>query len=516
MTKQELPDQFLYSRMGPWPQPSPSHPMKCAAEVLHIPPLEQLLFDMTIGKRYLEARVGYPPFAAAYAAENLNWTGPSDARFNEIMLNTLYTRFLKPLSGEEIEQYRGVIDFISTVKYWKYDFTAMDLVEPIDGTYCAPTRLFIAEEPDGTRKCYSIIFTDNNLGIMPGDGAWDLAKLYVLQGAAYHVLFVVHPALHFPMDSVNAITKSSVPIAHPLHQLLFPHTSYSLALDNAVLESAESVVNNNAQGTRFDPLTGNGYNLKLLFGAGYAGLPEDIYGNAYPRYDYMKPAMGFDSAYGRWLQAYYERAFLPFCTKVANYILSDEHNKQYENSREYVRRWARYNHTHVLGFPDEMEIFEPGILAKAMAIFVWDVSVSHGGDHDSFALQISPVEKCLRIRQAPPDSRQGHKVEPGNIFNGDDLARAALCQHTFFQPWAIQPNLDETYYAFTCPELQAASIEFHKNLKSVAKDWENSPFMPLTNAALTSGSTAKPTGKAPTGEEIALGYARTIPQSVQY
>src|SRR5262249_36767027 len=66
--------------------------------------------------------------------------------------------------------------------------------------------------------------------------AWNLAKIYALQGAAYHMLFVVHPALHFPMDSVNAITKTAVPHIHLLFQLLYPHTAYQLTLDNAVLE----------------------------------------------------------------------------------------------------------------------------------------------------------------------------------------------------------------------------------------------------------------------------------------
>lgn len=508
MAKVELPDQFLYSRKGPWPQPSPSHPMKCAAEVLNIPPMEQLLYNATISKRYLESQVGFPPFAAAYAAENLDWTGPTDDRFNEIMFETLYTRFLKPLSEADKHHCQGNLDLGTASEWWKYDFTAMDLVEPIAGTYCAPTKLYLYEDQHGGRQsaCIEFAYDDRSVWIYPGDDAWELAKLYVMQGAAYHVLFVVHPALHFPMDSVNAITKSSVPMAHPLYQLLFPHTSYSLALDHSVLESAESVVNNNAQGTRFDPLTANGYNLKLLFGAGYTGLSEARYGDAYPVYSYMDPSLGFDSDYGRWLKDYYERAFLPFCTKVADYILSDEYHRQNENSREYVRRWALYNHTHVLGFPDEKEIFEPGVLAKAMAVFLWDVTVSHGGDHYSFAFQVEPVEKCLRIRQAPPDSRQGHRVEPGSIFTGNDLARAALCQNMFFQPWAIKPNLNETLYAFTSPTLLAFASEFHTDLERVAVDWQDSPFMPLANPA-------KPGASA---EEIALGYAKTIPQSIQY
>ena len=101
-----------------------------------------------------------------------------------------------------------------------------------------------------------------------------------------------------------------------------------------MLESAESVVNNNAQGTRFDPLTGNAYNLKLLFGAGYTGLADGKYTNGYPAFNYMKPSMyysdpamaeySFDSEYGRWLADYYNSAFLPFAYKIADHILKDQ------------------------------------------------------------------------------------------------------------------------------------------------------------------------------------------------
>ena len=77
MLNTELPDQFLYSREGPWPQPSPSHPLICADEVLNIPPIETLLFNETIGARYLQSQLAYPPLAAQYAADVRDWKGVS-------------------------------------------------------------------------------------------------------------------------------------------------------------------------------------------------------------------------------------------------------------------------------------------------------------------------------------------------------------------------------------------------------------------------------------------------------
>lgn len=362
----------------------------------------------------------------------------------------------------------------------------MDLLEPLAGTYCAATVLIIKNSGDENYTSVGVFV--NEVCIKPENSSWGLAKLYVLQGAAYHVLFVVHPAIHFPLDSVNAITRSAVPIAHPLFQLLHPHSCYQLALDNAVLEGARSVVNNDAKGTRYDPLTANGYNLKLLFGAGYTGLPEGQYNNAYPVYDYMQPQMGFASDYGRWLAAYFA-PFLKFTTAVAEHIRNNPH------LHEYARRWAHYNHAHVLGFPEAQQMEDRDTLAKTMAIFMWDASVAHGADHWSFSNQISVVEKCLRIRRPPPKSADEPPVTQEEIFSKNDLKRAAVCQHLFFEPWAIKPNLSETRYAFTDNELEAAAKTFQQELRAVSQRTDIRQFMPLTAQD---------------------DYKNTIPQSIQY
>jgi hypothetical protein len=354
------------------------------------------------------------------------------------------------------------------------------------------------------------------------------------------VLFVVHPALHFPMDSVNAITKTSVPMGHPLFQLFVPHSVYTLPLDNAVLESSNSVVNNNAQGTRFDPLTANAYNLKLLFGAGYNGLSasdgQQYDPVAYPRFDYMNPQLfdpvrrpDFNSFYGQWLAAYFNDAFLPFCRTVANYIKADA------SLLSYVENWARYCSNHVHGFPAKTEIsnMDPAddTLARVLAIFIWNASVSHGGDHWSFANQITAVEKCLRIRRKPPVTRTEKRVnnadtDPGmRIFSPNDMQRAALGQYMFFQAWAIEPNLYETRYAFTEPELLKASQQFTKDLIKVNTKWcqivEPKPGSP------DSGTNSQPLvpvanpnwqipGEPTADIQFLVPFERTIPQSIQY
>ena len=510
MKRFEPPDQFMYSRQGPWPQPSPSYPLLCANEVLHVPELEQMQFNLTIGARYLRDRVAYLPAAAQLAIADMEWDGPTDAELHRLMFETEYTRFIKVLDeGDEAHCSKHGIKVSDRTR--KYDFSAMRLIsKTIEGTYCAGTVLIY--EHDRAAGHEPVCIFVNEVCIRPGDAAWPLAKIYLLQGAAYHVQFVVHPALHFPMDAVNAITKSSVPVTHPLLQLLLPHSGYQLPLDHAVLESAESVVNNNAQGTRFDPLTADGYDLKVLFGAGYGGLPEEEFGNAYPRYDYMNPQKGFDSAYGEFLEAYYE-PFEVLCGTVADHILARE------PLHEYARRWMHYSHAHVHGFPDADRLHEPGVLAKAMAIYLWDCSISHAADHANFAWCIQSRERCLRIRVPPPEAADqppmlngGPVTLRGNIATVDDYARSELCTYMFFKPWTLKPNLIETEYAFTDPGLVEAVGVFHEHLRAVSKRQDIHQFMPLEEG--------QPCDRPSLGDWQACttpaDYGDTLPASIQY
>jgi len=521
MKRFEPPDQFMYRRQGPWPQPSPSYPLLCANEVLNVPELEQLQYNLDIGSRYMRDQVAFAPFAAEMAIADMAWAGPTDADLHRLMFTTEFTRFIRELDDRDRKRC-GDAGVKVSQKTRKYDFSAMRLIvnRTIEGTYTAGTILIYEHDRTAGHQVTCIFLNDGDdasagkdVCIRPGDAAWDLAKLYLLQGGAYHVQFMVHPALHFPMDAVNAITKSAVPVTHPLLQLLLPHSGYQLPLDHAVLESAESLVNNNAQGTRFDPLMSDGYDLKVLFGGGYAGLPEEDFGNAYPRYDYMNPQKGFDSPYGEFLQAYYG-PFETFCTAVAGYILAPGR----EHLREYAGRWMHYNNAHVFGFPNADQLTEPGVLARAMAIYMWNCSVSHAVDHANYTWCVASKERCLRIRIPPPEAadqppmRYGKRVAlAGEIATVDDYARTEMCTWMFFKPWTLKPNLLETLYAFTDIELVQAAKRFKKALLAVSQRTDIHQFMPLQEGQLRDG----PRDDGTPGPADAK-YGDTIPPSIQY
>ena len=495
-------DQFLYQRKGPWPQPSPSYPMEHAPEILNIPPIETLLWNQAIGSRYFKTLTFYPGGAAANAVAGSQLPIPSDAEFVRMMTNSVHARCLKNVEGNT----------------WVSSFYPMHLIAgaTLPGTFVANVLcVFTRDSVSYQFSCVHIEVPGGPISpllIRPGDPAWNLAKAYALQGASYLGLFVVHPALHFPMDTVNAITKTAVPHTHPLFQLLSPHSSYALAVNNAVLETEDGVLSSNPPGTWFDPLTATGLVIKRMFGAGYAGLPD--HPHLYPKYDYMNPWMDASVDYGRCLALYFQ-PFLDFCTTVADTILSASPNDT------YVERWANYISAHLHGFPDGVEIFKPaepgkpGLLAKALAIYIWDVTVSHAADHYSYANDITPKApgpagtnlaawKFLRLRVAPPEvSSDGADVKlVGDVCDPDDLYRAEMAEEMFFKSATIWPNLIDTTYAFTSPQLLQAQLKFHEDLKlvstKVASIMPN--FMPLV-------------AKDPSDP---AQYSQTISASIQY
>ena len=117
------PDQFLYGRLGPWPQPAPAYPMTRPPEVLNIPTPESVAWWEWIGSRlfktYLEEKI-LAPFAAQ---TDLTYLLPTDKEFVRIMTQTVYGRYLRNEAG---------------TTSWFSDFSAMELIDPLPGTYCAP------------------------------------------------------------------------------------------------------------------------------------------------------------------------------------------------------------------------------------------------------------------------------------------------------------------------------------------------------------------------------------------
>lgn len=452
-------EAFLYDRKGPWPQPSPEHPFGEAPAVLHLPLQEELDWTQHIGLRYTKDLLTHWPESIAYSIKHRKDPIPDDGEFARLMLDALYTRFLSPLDAVDQATFAAQLQGAGAgTKFWKMDFSAMGLVDPLPDLFVSPTITLIRQDGDrSTRRIVAIAL--RTLVLEPGDGpSWDLAKAYALQGAAYHVLFVVHPTQHFPMDSVNAITKSAVPMAHPLFKLIFPHTRFSLVLNNAVLEGKSSVVNRHAQFTLYDPLTADAdKGLRSLFAAGYAGIAGN---SSYPTFNYVSyPSRIPDSAYGDYLGAYYQ-PILKFCKTVAQSILQGNPNDP------WVVNWANYIRTWIPSFPDPSQMHDADVLASTMAVYIWGVTVGHGVDHQSFSADVGIVNKFLRLRVPPPASKTIQPFDVDDLYNTDDTFRAAMAEKMFFGPTQVT-KLIETEYDFEDQALRTASQDFLADLRAV-------------------------------------------------
>jgi hypothetical protein len=457
-------DDFLFGRKGPWPQPSPSHPLGQAPAVVHLPTCDQIDWELRIGLRYTATLAFWWPAAVAKTIAAPCIADVTDKRFDELLTTGIYTKFLTPTSLAELRAqgdggFGAALEGIAPdAKLFVIDLTPIKSVRPYEGMYVAPTVTLV--QKDTTRgPGRALAIRVNNVVVTPTHGAaWRLARYYVLQGASYGILFTIHPNIHFPYDSINAITVSSLPKQHPLLRLLYPHLRFSLVLDDAVLESSASVISN-YRVTLYDPFTARMKDgLAALFNAGYAGVVDNP---SYPPYRYQTKPRTFDSAYSEFLSAYYP-PFLDY----ARAVLAPPF---VERRDPFVTRWARYIHQWLPSFPDGDQIWEPDVLPSAVAGFMWDVSLGHSADHTNFAGAIAPNEYCFRLRLPPPSSASIPAFDHRHLSRPIDLFKAQLATKMFFAPTNVTLLVD-TRYAWdpdTEPQLTAAENRFQQALREV-------------------------------------------------
>ena len=163
MKRFEPPDQFMYRRQGPWPQPSPSYPLLCANEVLNVPDLEQLQYNLDIGSRYMRDQVAFAPFAAERAIADMAWAGPTDDDLDRLMFTTEFTRFIKELDDRDRKRCKDAGVKVSQ-KTRKYDFSAMRLIvnRTIEGTYTAGTILVYEHDRKAGHRVVCIFVNDDD------------------------------------------------------------------------------------------------------------------------------------------------------------------------------------------------------------------------------------------------------------------------------------------------------------------------------------------------------------------
>ncbi len=444
-----------YAGALPWVQPSPHIPDGLAATVLNVPDDEVREFMDVVVNRYLRTLHGYWVKAAAYAIANVGANEVPDRELVRILTDTPMSKFLcSTLDPRDRAMFRGLIDDEKLARggYVKVDFSNTRRLAPRDGIYVANTVTLLERTAHGFAPCAIGI---DGLVVQPvNTNAWELSKYFVLQGAANALVVGQHPMVHFPMDAVNAITKTALPETHPVRQLLAPHCYMQLPLNYAVLYIDKSIIVND-QREIYTCLTGRGDAAWRYTSEYYRGLDGN---SPFPGFRYGLEAPRTPSPYGDFLRAYFD-VILDFTRAATSGVRSGD---------GHVRAWANHLAAVVTGFPDGREIFEGDTLARALAYFIWDVSVQHTADHHAFAEE-SVNTLLFRLRVPPPTSLVIPKVDRTRLVRKEDVFRHRMARVMYFKPTVLRRLIDVEYAFDDAPRRDAAAA-FLRGLRDVDDD----------------------------------------------
>ena len=456
--------EFLYPHDAPWPEASFDYPYGQAPQVMNIPADERSDWAATIGKYYKDNAVGslaHPtPFGVAsmkFARESFfdnGMTGyaPLDDRdFLELICEGLYSKFLSPLDpqDEALFDLPGVLpDHGDGYEYFKSDYRCMSVVQKTwPGEHALPSVAVVRRrraasgddpryvdqgayelvavaigrqrEPDGPYEFTpELVF---NCRDHKQHAGWWLAKYFVLQGAIHRINLIDHVKVHFPPDTINAVTKSVLPRWHLLQQLLLPHFRLTLPVNNAVLEGDRSLINRDTW-YPWSPFVAKGYEIRKLFPFAWAGARyyTDERNSSYPPFRYsLDPAsspdaddparsvpnfIGMDcSRYGAFLLSYYEPV-LEFTRAAIGVLPEPPADPADHDDLEWleIQRWAREISRMLPGFPDEHAICSKETLARVCAMVIWNAAVVHSADHTTLHKMMNEKPVPFVIRMMPP------------------------------------------------------------------------------------------------------------------
>lgn len=462
------PNDFLYGRKGPWPQPCPDHPYDESPGVVHLPIGEWVDWWLRIGLRFGTQWPLFTPIYYLTSFLNPGCKKVSDTEFHNYLTNSMMSKFITPqMDRLDCEIFKNYMQ--QGHEYFIVDLDPVRVVIPFKGMHVSPTKTLLELKNDKFIVLCSWIEKTNAL-LEPHDGdAWELAKFYVLQGGALCATMVVHPLQHFPMDSINAITKTALPKEHVLFKLLYAHLRFTLPLENAVLNFKMSLLHDDKWWKTYAPFPGPYDGIRDLLVEGYRGIKNN---DSYPPFSYPRRPPKIYSGYGTFLNAYYETI----------YAFVDDVVKTIPDQDIHVRNWADYINTWIPGFPPGKEIFEGKTLTEVVSYFIWDVTVGHTIDHHNFG-EMDVQKVPLRIRQAPP--RKGTKIKSYKALQTPiDLMKYKLAMRLFFAPSVITKLID-AQYAFLDPSLVERVKKFKADLRETERELkeEGLTYVPLDGIA---------------------------------
>jgi hypothetical protein len=473
--------EFLYPHDAPWPQASFDYPYGQAPQVMNIPAEEMADWAATIGKYYKDKAMGsltHPtPFGVAaveFARDNFHGNGVSgyapldDQDFLELICEGLYSKFLSRLDPQDealFDLSNLLSDHSDEYEYFKSDYRCMMVVQKTWPTeHALPTVAVVRRPRSGPRYvdqgAYQLVAVA--IGRQRDDGsyeftpdlvfnredhtehaAWWIAKYFVLQGAIHRINLIDHVKVHFPPDTINAVTKTVLPRWHLLQQLLLPHFRLTLPVNNAVLEGDRSLINRDTW-YPWSPFVAKGSEIRKLFPFAWAGARyyTDEKNSSYPAFRYsldplsspdpddpqrrIENFIGMDcSRYGAFVLGYYA-PILEFARAVVDQLPDPPSSTQRHDDVQWleIQHWAHEISRMLPGFPDQDAICSKDTLARVCAMVIWNAAVVHSADHTTLHKMMNekPVPFVIRV-QPPRTSDQAVEAGPAAAPGADAAAQ---------------------------------------------------------------------------------------------
>ncbi|MFO0625541.1 MAG: hypothetical protein U0325_07970 [Polyangiales bacterium] len=448
------------------PGPSPHGAGSVYPTVLRVPVSDYGEFRARVVSRYEDTLKTFWPRAMLVAARSPHPRPISDARLAANFFHSVYATFLtRTLDAEAAQRFAPILDADPGARWLMADLTAMRALagETLPGLYAAPSRTLLEARDDGD-PIVRAIDLDGAL-LRPGDGpAWELAKLFVAQGCAHASIMAQHPRNHFPYDTVNGVTRGTLPVDHVLRRLLEPHFYVHLALNFGVLYSNRSVARND-QANIYCPFPATEKGQFKLVRVGWRGVADSDVWRPFRFPLGLRTTLGPYGDFGRHYQAVIDRH--------AARVLADV-----DPTDPRILQWANGIALHIPGFPDALRIVEPGVLAQTAASIIAAVSLYHAIEHYTYSM-IPLVEAPLRLRLAPPRSAAQPAFRYEDLSTRRDAFRQLLAHEMFFKVYPLK-LLKDTEYLFDSPALRSHAATFRQELVDASRSLPGREYVPLT------------------------------------
>ena len=448
-----MDERSMATRQEKWVPPKDTKPVQCPQYPERMPPSvtdiadsEYQEFRKKIVKRYMQSLIG-ETWDSLEVAHNMPESMDDDL-LNHIYWSSPFSRFL---TAEFTDNDASIFQTIFKEKspdevLYKIDHSHLKDQNTYPGVYIAAVIGLFRSVPEGLQV---VSIAVNGKSFTPCQGeAWERARLFLLQGSSLSLVGGVHASLHFPTDSVIAITRQYIAEEKPIAKLIEAHSYLQLPLNYGVRWSPRSYAHNSPReiytafpGPREDVFHG------------FMTYYEGVEGNsAYPSYQFPLSPPEFPGPYGQALKQYYD-VILQFCRTVVSQVELND-----------LVEWADELSELVPGFPCGKEILDVETLARVLTGYIHSVSVWHYMEHKLYS-RLPVHHNPHRIRVEPPTGDE-MKTEWWQRTRHTDLFRQEIARRMFYECHTVRCMLD-VQYNFTNEVLVNAANRFKQDLVDV-------------------------------------------------